>query len=142
MSDIVSSDLTKKVSAEVQAAILPILEKHGLKLSKISSKYGDSYGLSISASPVVLDENGVNTASNEAIYYTRFGYTAWLGKGLDDRVELTAKLGTKFTTSGKSYVFCGIRSRGKSKIIAQGDKDGKSYVFADSIIPVINKASV
>ncbi len=141
MSEVVSSELTKKVSAEVQAAILPILEKHGLKLSKISSKYGDSYGVSISASPVILNESGVNTASNEAIYYTRFGHTGWLGKELSDRVELTAKLGTKFTSGGKSYVFCGIRSRGKNKIVAQGEKDGKSYVFADSIIPTLHKVN-
>ena len=139
MSDIVSSELTTKVSAEVQAALLPILEKHGLKLTKISSKYGDSYGVSISASPTVLSESGVNLASPEAIYFERFGYTAWLGKGLDDRVELTAKLGTKFTTAGKEYVFIGIRSRGKNKIVAE--RDGKSFVFADSVVPTINKAN-
>jgi len=139
MSNIVSSELTKKVSAEVQAALLPILEKHGLKLTKISSKYGDSYGLSISASPTVLGESGVNLASPEAIYFERFGYTAWLGKSLDDRVELTAKLGTKFTVAGKEYVFIGIRSRGKNKVVAQ--RDGQTFFVHDSAVPAINKAS-
>jgi len=139
VSDVVSSELTKKVSADIQAAIAPILAKHGLTLTKFSSKYGDSYGVSISASPVILDESGVNTASNEAIYYTRFGHTAWLGKELSDRVELTAKLGTKFQSSGNEYLFVGVRTRGKNKIVAE--RGGKSFVFADTIIPTLNKAS-
>lgn len=139
MSEVVSKELTSEVSAEIQAAIAPILAKHGLTLTKFTSKYGDSYGVSISASPTVLSESGVNLASPEAIYFERFGYTAWLGKGLDDRVELTAKLGTKFTTAGKEYVFIGIRSRGKNKVVAE--RDGKSFVFADSVVPTINKAN-
>jgi hypothetical protein len=139
MSEVVSKELTSEVSAEIQAAIAPILAKHGLTLTKFTSKYGDSYGVSISASPVILDESGVNTASNEAIYYTRFGYTAWLGKSLDDRVELTAKLGTKFQSGGNEYKFVGVRTRGKNKIVAE--RGGKSFVFADTIVPFINKAS-
>lgn len=136
MDEVVSRELTRKVSADIQAAILPILEKHGLKLSKFSSKYGDMYGLSISASPTVLDKNGVNLASTEAIYYERFGHNVFKDGEI---ITLTAKLGTKFTTGGKSYIFCGVRSRGKNKIVVKGDKDGKGYVFADSIIPTLNK---
>lgn len=137
----VSRELTQKVSKEIQEAILPILEKHGLKATKFNSKYGDSYGLSIAAVSIQLDENGVNLNSAEAILYQRFGYTAWLGKSLDDRVELKAKLGTKFTSAGKEYVFAGIRSRGKNKIVAKGKSDGKDYVFADSIVTTLNKAN-
>lgn len=139
MSDVVSSELTSKVSSDIKDAIAPILAKHGLTLTKFSSKYGDSYGVTISASPVILDESGVNTASNEAIYYTRFGHTAWLGKTLDDRVELTAKLGTEFLSGGNTYKFVGIRTRGKNKIVAE--RGGKSFVFADTIVPFINKSS-
>lgn len=138
MSHVVSKELTQKVSAEIQSAIAPILAKHGLTLTKFTSKYGDSYGVSISASPVIIDESGVNTASNEAIYYTRFGYASFSFEN-GESVRLTAKLGTKFQSGGKEYKFVGIRARGKNKIIAQ--RDGKSFVFADTIIPTLNKAS-
>jgi hypothetical protein len=135
----VSRRLTEQVSAEIQTAILPILEKYGLKITKFASKYGDSYGLTVSAVTTKLDESGVNLNSAEAIYYDRFGYCDYDHEG--NPIKLTAKLGTKFDNRGRKFVFAGIRSRGKNKIVAKCEQDGKDYVFADTIIPQLNEAS-
>lgn len=139
MDNAVSRELTKTVSAEIQAAILPILEKHGLKVTKFSSKYGDSYGLNITAVTTKLDENGVNLNSAEAILYNRYGHYGFLVNG--ETVKLTAKLGTKFESRGRKFVFVGVRSRGKNKIVAKCEQDGKDYVFADTVIATINSAT-
>ena len=138
MSEVVSKELTKKVSAELQAAILPILEKHGLKVTKFNSKYGDLYGLTISAVTVNLSKDGINLNSAEAVGYSRFGHYAFVN---GESLKLTAKLGTKFESRGRKFVFAGIRARGKNKIVAKCESDGKDYVFADAIIPTINGAS-
>ena len=138
MSEVVSKELTKKVSAELQAAILPILEKHGLKVTKFNSKYGDLYGLTISAVTVNLSKDGINLNSAEAVGYSRFGHYAFVN---GESLKLTAKLGTKFESRGRKFVFAGIRARGKNKIVAKCESDGKDYVFADVIIPTINGAS-
>ena len=138
MSEAVSKELTKKVSAELQAAILPILEKHGLKVTKFTSKYGDLYGLSITAVTVNLSEEGINLNSAEAVGYSRFGHYAFVN---GESLQLTAKLGTKFESRGRKFVFAGIRSRGKNKIVAKCEDDGKEYVLSDTLIPTINGAS-
>lgn len=139
MENAVSKELTQKVSAEIQAAILPILEKHGLTATKFSSKYGDTYGLNITAVSSKLDENGVNLNSAEAILYNRYGHYGFLVNG--ETVKLTAKLGTKFESRGRKFVFTGVRSRGKNKIVAKCEQDGKDYVFADTVIATINSAA-
>jgi len=138
MENAVSKELTQKVSAEIQAAILPILEKHGLTATKFSSKYGDTYGLNITAVSSKLDENGVNLNSAEAILYNRFGHYGFVN---GESVKLTAKLGTKFESRGRKFVFVGVRSRGKNKIVAKCEQDGKDYVFADTAIATINKGA-
>ena len=138
MSDAVSRELTQKVSAEIEAAIIPILKKHGLKCTKFSSKFGDLYGLTVSAVTVNLSDEGINLNSAEAIGYSRFGHYAFVN---GESLKLTAKLGTKFESRGRKFVFAGIRARGKNKIVAKCESDGKDYVFADVIIPTINGAS-
>lgn len=138
MSEAVSRELTKKVSAEIQAAILPILEKNGLKITKFNSKYGDLYGLTISAVTLNLSEDGINLNSTEAVGYSRYGHYGFVN---GETLQLTAKLGTKFEVRGRKFVFAGIRSRGKNKIVAKCENDGKDYVFADTTIPTINGAS-
>jgi len=138
MSEAVSRGLTKKVSQEIEAAILPILERNGLKLTKFNAKYGDLYGLNISAVTVNLSEDGINLNSAEAISYSRFGHYGFVN---GESLKLTAKLGTKFESRGRKFVFAGIRSRGKNKIVAKCENDGKEYVFADTVIPSINGSS-
>lgn len=138
MSEAVSRELTKKVSQEIEAAILPILERNGLKLTKFNAKYGDLYGLNISAITMNVSEDGINLNSPEAIGYSRFGHYGFVN---GESIQLTAKLGTKFESRGRKFVFAGIRSRGKNKIVAKCEDDGKEYVFADTVIRSINGAS-
>lgn len=135
--DAVSRELADKVSGEIRAAALTVLAKHGLKATKMNTKYGDSFGLNITAVATKLDENGVNLTSAEAILYERYGHYGLVNGAT---VKLTAKLGAKFDSRGRKFMFAGVRSRGKSRILAKCEQDGKDYVFADTIIPTLNKA--
>ena len=73
----VTKELAVQVSAEIKKAVEEILAKHGLAEPKVKTTYGDIYKLVIESSVEAKDASGVNTKSAEAIYYTRFGYTAY-----------------------------------------------------------------
>jgi len=138
MENLVDKELCKKVSAEIQAAILPILAKHGMTLSKQSSTYGDTYAIKITAVTTNLGDGGVNLNSAEATLYQRYGHYGFVN---GESLKLTAKLGAKFDSRGRKFVFSGVRSRGKNRIVAKCEQDGKDYVFADTVIPILNKVA-
>jgi len=135
--DAVSRELADKVSEEIRSAAMAVLAKHGLKATKMNTKYGDSFGLNITAVATKLDENGVNLNSAEAILYERYGHYGLVNGAT---MKLTAKLGVKFDSGGRKFVFSGVRARGKNRILAKCEQDSKDYVFADTLIPTLNKA--
>jgi len=140
--NMVSKEKCSEVSREIEAAIMDIFAKHDLKVTKRASKYGDSYEFKIVAEALMISEDGINLASPDVVYYNRFGYTTWLGTSLESRVELTAPIGTKFESNGKTFAFAGVRSRGKNKILAVEQESKKTFIFADAMISRINaKAS-
>jgi len=141
--NMVSKEKCSEVSREINAAIMDIFAKHNLKVTKTASKYGDNYEFKIVAEAQMISEDGINLASPDVIYYNRFGHTAWAdGARWEDRVELTAPIGTKFESNGKTFAFAGVRSRGKNKILAVEQESKKTFIFADAMISRINaKAS-
>ena len=140
--NMVSKEKCTEVSREINAAILDIFAKHNLKVTKTASKYGDNYEFKIVAEAQMISEDGINLASPDVIYYNRFGHTAYLGVSIQDMVQLTAPIGTKFESNGKTFAFAGVRSRGKNKILGVCQETKKTFVFADTIIKFINaKAS-
>lgn len=154
MEESVTKDKARLVSAEISEAVKEIVAKHGLKLTKQSSAYGDVYKFTIEAVEVKLNKDGINLLTPEVVAYERFGYTGAYelpAKSVDpvsgrsfqpmEFVTLTAKIGTHFVSGGKTYAFGGVRSRGKKKIIGVEVSTKTSYVFADSVIPKINEAS-
>ena len=140
--DAVSREKTREVVAEINAAVLEILEKHNLKLTKQTGKFGDEFGYTVSASAIQVNEDGINILSPEVVAYQRNGYWAYWGKaGVDsDYTTLTAPIGTKFVSNGKTFAFAGIKSRGKLKIIGVETVSKQSFLFADSIAKKLNEA--
>jgi hypothetical protein len=142
--DAVAKATAQAVSAEIKQAVEAILAKHNLEVTKLTTKYGDSFGFNLQASPLNLNEDGINMSSQEVINFQRFGYSAFigncLGAGMGDIVEVTATIGTKVTVKGKMYAFAGVRSRGKDKLVFKCITDGKTYVFPDTMVPFLNKA--
>ena len=56
--DAVSREKTREVVAEINAAVLEILEKHNLKLTKQTGKFGDEFGYSVTASAIARNCTG------------------------------------------------------------------------------------
>lgn len=139
--NMVSKDKCTEVSREINAAIMDIFAKHNLKVTKTASKYGDNYEFKIVAEAQMISEDGINLASPDAIYYNRFGYTAYLGVSIQDEIKLTAPIGTKFESNGKTFAFAGVRSRGKNKILAVEQESKKTFIFTDAMISRINAKS-
>jgi hypothetical protein len=138
----VAKATAQAVSAEIKEAVDAILAKHNLQVNKLNTKYGDLYEFKIQASPINLNEDGINMTSTEVLDYQRFGYYATVITP-DKKVEfasVTAPIGTKVKLNGKVYAFAGIRSRGKNKLIFKCVADGKNYVFSDQAILELNKA--
>ena len=138
----VSREKTREVVAEINAAVLEILKKHNLKLTKQTGKFGDEFGYSVTASAIQVNEDGINILSPDVVAYERNGYFAvWGEQGVDsDYAHLTAPIGTKFVSNGKTFAFAGIKSRGKLKIIGVETVSKTSFLFADSIAKKLNEA--
>jgi hypothetical protein len=137
----VSKETAQAVASEIDKAVRDILAKHGLESGKTSMGYGEWFDFKITATAVELGLNGVNLASKEATYYTKFGYTAYLGGDIvsDTGTPLTAVLGTRFQGD---YFFAGIDAKKrKNPIVAIDRKTGKTVFFAENIIPRLNLAS-
>jgi hypothetical protein len=135
----VSKELAVQVAAEIKKAVEVILASHGMAQPKVKTTYGDYFKFTIESSIENKDASGVNMSSVEAIYYSRFGYTAY-----DDdfkATELVAPLGTKFTLASVEYAFAGINSRKpKFSISAIRLSDGKTIGLTDAAVPFINSA--
>lgn len=113
------------ISRDLEAAAKEIFAKHGLEQKKLQTGYGDHYSFKVTAEQVDLDESGVNLASEEARSYKLFAKSYDLPEGL---------LGTKFTVSGKEYVFAGLAtSRPKYPIYARDISEEKNVFFPETV---------
>lgn len=139
MTTEVSKAQAEKISQEIKQAVEAILAANGLSAPKIASKYGEWYEIKITASAVELGENGVNLASPEATYFTKFGWTSFSGSS---PVELTAPLGTKFSNGQGEYAFAGIDpKKRKNPIVALRLSDGARVFFPDTAVPFLNSVA-
>lgn len=126
----ISKEECKVISAEISAAIKPILERHGLALSKTNSTYGPLYGIKIEADKVSLGVNGVNTTSQYADAYNKLGSLYNIKPGM---------LGKKFVNRGREFAFAGIASsRSKYPIAALNIAEDRIYFFTADIVDKVN----
>ena len=135
----VERDKASEITAEIKAAIEDIFRKHGMAEPTCRTGYGDVYQLKIESSPVELGAGGVNLKSQEAQYYTKFGFGDVVsGKA----VTLTAPLGTTFESRGETYVFGGIAAkRRKYPIVGINVDTGTTTLFTTVLIERLNAAA-
>ena len=120
---LVSREKSTRIADEIEAALLPILEKHGMSLDDRRWKYGEAFGMTIKASPVKL-VNGVNVNAEPARVYLQSA--SW-----DTKLD-PAALGREFQSRGETYVFMGEMARGrKYRWLGQRVTDGAMMKFSD-----------
>jgi len=118
---LVDKQTAQAVTAEIQAALQEILAKHGMEQGKVSIKYGEIYKVTFEATPVALNENGVNVNTPEA--------QMWLVMGqYRGFANPASALGTTFTMNSKTFKFVGYNDRAsRMPVVAIDVKDGKQY---------------
>lgn len=128
----ISKEKLQEIVAELKPFIEETLKRHGLDDPKMQWKYGSMLELKLSAATLEEGPGGINLGSQEAQYYSRFGF-----------MGLHAELGTKFSTKDGDFVFAGIAaSRRKFPIYAKNSLTGTYHFFTEMAIPVINAAAV
>jgi len=135
----VTKDQARIINTEIEAAVRVIFEKHKLQLSKIRSKYGDSYQINIQADTIEMNESGVNLASTES--------QVWISLGGHYGFENPASvLGAEFVQNGKPFKFLGMNpNASRFPLVAKNLKDGKTYkltINSVKLMPTFNPQAV
>jgi len=135
----VTKDQARIINTEIEAAVRVIFEKHKLQLSKIRSKYGDSYQINIQADTIEMNESGVNLASTES--------QVWISLGSHYGFENPASvLGAEFVQNGKPFKFLGMNpNASRFPLVAKNLKDGKTYkltINSVKLMPTFNPQAV
>ena len=126
-----------EIAEELKAAATEIYARYGLTTPTIKTTYGAVLRISLEGTKLERGEGGVNLQSQEAQYYTRFGFISLSG------VKLTAPLGTRFSSSGKDYVFAGIAARRRKFPIHCLDAATlEPILFTEAAISKINAAAM
>lgn len=126
-----------EIAEELKAAATEIYTRYGLTAPKIKTTYGSILRISLESTKLERGEGGVNLQSEEAQYYTRFGFNTLSGE------KLTAPLGTRFSSSGKDYVFAGIAARRrKFPIYCLHATTLEPILFTESAVSKINAAAM
>lgn len=141
----VSKEQGQKLAQEIKQAVEEILKREGLSLETTKLGYGEWFEYKIKAVSVELGPNGVNLASPEAIYYTKFGFTAHT---YDENAtpawsvqELTAPLGTQIQVKGQTLSFAGIAPQRRKYPIAMLDQAGEMVFISEAMVARLNNAS-
>jgi hypothetical protein len=136
----ISKETAGVVSAEIYEAVKAIFAKHNLEVSKSTSGHGDWFEFKVVGSPIAKGLNGVNMASKEATYYTKFGYSSYSEDFSE--LRLTAPLGTKFMWNNREVFFAGIdAAKRKFPIMVIEASTGKTLMLPDAAIGKINLAA-
>lgn len=133
MSDIVDKKKADALLAKCRAALEQVLQAEGFELSKVSGKYGDSFGFSVSAIPSVRNEMGLNPNAPEVIGFHRYHALLNLDPGA---------LGVEFKVGAKTYALQGLNlNRRKYPLVAKCA--GKKLLLAaeSRVIEAINTAA-
>jgi len=124
----VSADTCRKVTAEIRAAVEPILEAHGLTMDKTSAKYGDLYALTIKAHGQSVNADGIDEGDPQVQDW----FTMARIHGVPDPAEWMT---TPRKIRGREYVVAGwsYRSR-KYPLLMRDLSDGQVYKFQESVL--------
>jgi hypothetical protein len=124
------------IMGDLREVVNEIFGKYGLAAPKMRGKYGPVLQISLESTKFERGEGGVNVQSQEAQYYTTYGFES------SDGLKLDAPLGTKFSVSGKEYIFAGIAAkRRKYPIYCLHADTLAPTLFTEHVIAKINFAS-
>jgi hypothetical protein len=127
----VSKELATKVTTDLRNDIAKVLAKHGLELSGVTTKYGDSFQIKIDAVSVNLGKNGVNLNSVDAQNFMNFGYSYGV-------TDVQADLGSEVSFGGKTIVITGLNPRKKNApIVCKDIKSGNEYYVSADILKLL-----
>jgi hypothetical protein len=103
------------VTKDIEAAVAAVLAKHGLSAGRVSTRYGESYKVSIEATAIGAP---APEASDWMRYATGFGLPA-------------DALGGTFTSNGRTFRITGLNLRARRMpVLACEVRSGKAYKFA------------
>lgn len=138
----VSKEQGQKLAQEIKQAVEEILKREGLSLETTNLGYGEWFEFKVKAVSVELGLNGVNLASPEAIYYTKFGFTSYLPGAIgDSERKLIAPLGTQIQVNGQTLTFAGIASKKRKFPIAMRNEAGEMVGLTEHAVALLNNAS-
>lgn len=124
----ITASQCKTISAEIDAAVEVILNRHGLQRGRRNARYGPMLKYSIEAVQVTQGRNGVNTTSKEAQDFIAYASALGFKDG-------HAALGAPYQTLGKRYVLAGYRPRATKHPVLMTEVDsGKQYVFPITVL--------
>jgi hypothetical protein len=117
---VVTKEMLKAVSADVDAALAEIARKHGFAKMKMGN---------ITFSPTGFTSKLIaETADREEGEFKR--YASLLGLKADD-------FGRRFKVSGAEYEICGVRPRKAKPILARRLDNQKTYVFPSEYVATL-----
>ena len=124
----ISPNECRAVSAEIDAAIQPILAKYGLMQDERKSQYGDRYQIKISAHKTVTGDDGIDRGNPKVQAWLRIAPTLGIA-------DASAPMTEPFTIMGKTMVVTGYNTRARRRPIMVRDiNDGKEYVIDENIV--------
>lgn len=118
--DAVSREVAKQITEQIEAEARKICQGK-LQLSKINTKYGDGYQITIKADGINIGRNGINLSAQFA---QDFAMTAW-AYGLTQDA-----LGAETVSNGRKMYLAGVQitRNGDFKAWVLQDEQGKQYI--------------
>lgn len=136
----VSKETATQVAQEMKTAMEEILKRHNLDSQQVKWGHGDWFEFKITATAIELGPNGVNLATPEAQYYTKFGFSAHQTGPIQSAVtELTAPLGTEIQVQGQTLYFAGIAPKRRKFPIAVINASGEMMFLSEASVATLNK---
>lgn len=127
-SHTVTREQARAITEDLRSALAEVFARHGLTAPQLKTTYGDVYKVAASGSPIVLNDEGINTLSPEAIAYQRLGRVYGLRDGL---------LGKTISVSGKQATFIGIAPK-RPKYPFMFSVDGKTVLYTEAVREPLN----
>ena len=136
----VSKETAAQVAQEMKTAMEEILKRHNLDTQQVKWGHGDWFEWKITATAIELGPNGVNLATPEAQYYTKFGFSAYQEGPIQFcKTELTAPLGTEIQVQGQTLYFAGIAPKRRKFPIAVINASGEMMFLTEASVATLNK---
>jgi len=137
--EMVSKETATQVAQEMKTAMEEILKRHNLDTQQVKWGHGDWFEWKITATAIELGPNGVNLATPEAQYYTKFGFSAYGQAPNFTQTELTAPLGTEIQVQGQTLYFAGIAPKKRKFPIAVINASGEMMFLTEASVATLNK---